>query len=194
MKKLIYLVIAVMLLSAIPAVTYAQSNDPFEQETLKANNYNTSKREKKINRKKVNVTATEDAQAPKNVEAKDKPAVKTSMMTLSNPCEEWLDVEFVSLVGSRANQTIKLTLKVTNHSTNKDMNIGGNFVAYDNDGEEHTRGWAPERYNTLTDVPVKTSFDVPGKINPNNTKVMPVMIFSVGECRIEMRNVPIDWK
>lgn len=193
MKKLIYLLLALMFISAIPEVANAQSNDPFEQKTLKASGKN-GRHEKKINRKKVDVTTTEDAQAPKDVEAKDQPAVKTSMMTLSNPCEEWLDVEFVSLIGSRANQTIKLTLKVTNHSTNKDMNIGGNFVAYDNDGEEHTRGWAPERYSTLTDVPFKTSFEVPGKINPNKTKVIPAMIFSVGECRIEMRNVPIDWK
>lgn len=193
MKKLIYLLLALMFIWVIPEVANAQSNDPFEQKTLKSGGKN-GRHEKKVNRRKVEVTATEDVPEAKDAEDKAQPTVKTSTMTLSNPCEEWLDVEFVSLIGSRASQTIKLTLKVTNHSTNKDMNIGGNFVGYDNDGEEHTRGYSPERYSTLTDIPFKTSFDVPGKINPNKTKVMPVMIFSIGECRIEMRNVPIDWK
>ena len=36
MKKLLYFIIAVMFLSAMPEITCAQSNDPFEQETLKA--------------------------------------------------------------------------------------------------------------------------------------------------------------
>jgi hypothetical protein len=193
MKKLVYLLLAFMFISVIPEVANAQSNDPFEQKTLKASGKN-GRHEKKVNRKKVDVTATENVQAPNDTEDKEEPATKSSMMTLSNPCEEWLDVEFISLIGSRASQTIKMTLRITNHSTNKDMNIGGNFVAYDNDGVEHSRGWAPERYSTLTDISFKTSFDIPGKINPNTTKVMPAMIFSVGDCRIEMRNVPIDWK
>ena len=193
MKKLLYFLIAIMFISAIPEIANAQSNDPFEQKTLKASGRN-GRHEKKVNRRKIESTTTEEAPAPAPVATDDKPVVRASNMTLSNPCEDWLDVEFVSLVGSRANQTIKLTLKVTNHSTNKDMYIGGNFVGYDCEGEEHSRGYSPERYSSLTDVPFKTSFDVPGKINPNKTTVMPAMIFSVGDCRIEMRNVPIDWK
>ena len=188
MKKLICFLIALMFISVIPEVASAQSNDPFEQKTLKATG-KSGKHEKKVSRKKVEApveTAT--------VVDDEKPQAKKQTVTLSNPCEDWLDVEFVSLVGSRANQTITLTLKVTNHSTNKDMYIGGNFVGYDCEGEEHARGYSPERYSTLTDVPFKTSFEVPGKINPNKTTVMPAMIFSVGDCRIEMKNVPIDWK
>lgn len=191
MKKLLYFLITLMFISVIPEIASAQSNDPFEQQTLKDSGKSGGK-ERKVNRRK---TQTETAPAKPAKEVQSEPVVKKpSAITLSNPCEDWLDVEFVSLVGSRANQTIKLTLKVTNHSTNKDMNIGGNFVAYDCEGEEHTRGYAPERYSTLTDIPFKTSFDIPGKINPNKTTVMPVMNFSVGDCRIEMRNVPIDWK
>ena len=192
MKKLLYVLSALMFISVIPEVANAQSNDPFEQKTLKASGRN-GRHERKVNRKKVEVTTTEEAPAAP-VTTEDKPVAKPSSMTLSNPCEEWLDVEFLSLVGSRANQTIRLTLKVTNHSTNKDLYIGGNFVGFDCEGEEHSRGYAPERYSSLTDVPFKTSFEVPGKINPNKTTVMPAMIFSIGECRIEMRNVPIDWK
>ena len=188
MKKLLYFLIALMFISVIPEVASAQSNDPFEQKTLKATG-KSGRHEKKVSRKKVETTTVEDAPAAPAEETA--PAKK---VTISNPCEDWLDVEFVSLVGSRASQTVKLTLKVTNHSTNKDMYIGGNFVGYDCEGEEHARGYSPERYNTLTDVPFKTSFEIPGKINPNKTTVMPAMIFSVGDCRIEMKNVPIDWK
>ena len=48
MKKLIYFLIAFMFISAVPEIACAQSNDPFEQQTLKARD-NTTKREKKIN-------------------------------------------------------------------------------------------------------------------------------------------------
>ena len=47
----------------------------------------------------------------------------------------------------------------------------------------------------ITDVPVKDSFEIPGKANPNVVKIMPVISFNIGdECRIELRNVPINWK
>ena len=190
MKKLLYFLIALMFVTVIPEAVSAQSNDPFEQKTLKDNGKSGGK-EHKVNRKKEHAQPAKPEAKEEKTEQTAKPV---SSMTLSNPCEDWLDVEFVSLVGSRANQTIKLTLKVTNHSTNKDMYIGGNFVGFDCEGEEHSRGYAPERYSSLTDIPFRTSFDIPGKINPNKTSVMPAMIFSVGECRIEMRNVPIDWK
>ena len=93
MKKLIYFVIAVMLLSAIPAVTYAQSNDPFEQETLKANNYNNSKREKKISRKKGAQTEAPQQQqqqqvapAPAPVQTQEEaPKPKKKEMTIHGP-------------------------------------------------------------------------------------------------------------
>ena len=74
------------------------------------------------------------------------------------------------------------------------MSVGGNFIAYDCEGVEHSRGYSVSTYDMITDVTVRTEMDIPGKINPNNTKVMPVIIFNVGDCRIEMRNVPIDWK
>ena len=193
MKKLLYFIIAVMFLSAMPEFTCAQSNDPFEQETLKARG-TTTKREKKIKRKKEDETVVTPAtKTEKPVVAKEK-TVTANEMSISNSCDEWLDLEFVSLIGSRANQTVKLTLKMTNHSTNKEIRVGGNFLAYDCDGEEHARSYYAETYKTLTDIPVKFFLDVPGKVNPSTTKVMPVISFNVGDCRIEMRNVPINWK
>ena len=51
MKKLIYTLVSVLFLSLAPEMLSAQSNDPFEQETLKSSG-NTVAREKKISRKK----------------------------------------------------------------------------------------------------------------------------------------------
>lgn len=196
MKKLIYFLIAFMFISVIPEIAVAQSNDPFEQQTLKARD-NTTKREKKINRKKDAESEVKEApaEAPKQEVKKESPKqVSLVEMSISNPCDEWLDVEMVSLIGSKATQTIKLTMKMTNHGLNKEISVGGNFLAYDCEGEEHTRGYSSGYYNTITDIPVKFTIEVPGKINPSKTKVMPVMSFNLGDCRIEMRNVPINWK
>ena len=194
MKKLIYFVIALMFLAVVPEITFAQSNDPFEQETLKATG-NTVKREKKINRKK----SVENEEAPKGettkpTKEKETPKpVKANEMTISNPCDDWLDFEFVSLVGSRGSQTVKLTAKITNHDSNKKMYVGGRFISYDSEGNEHNTS-SYTSYNMITDVPVKITLDVSGKINPAKTTVMPVISFNIDDCRIEMRNVPINWK
>ena len=196
MKKLIYFLIAFMFISVIPEIAVAQSDDPIEQQTLKARD-NTTKREKKISRKKDAESEVKEApaEAPKQeVKKESTKQVNASEMTISNPCDEWLDVEMVSLIGSKATQTIKVTMKMTNHGLNKEISVGGNFLAYDCEGEEHTRGYSSGYYNTITDIPVKFTIEVPGKINPSKTKVMPVMSFNLGDCRIEMRNVPINWK
>ncbi len=195
MKKLIYFIIAVMFLSALPEISYAQSNDPFEQQTLKARG-NTTQREKKIKRKNAEQEETRTVTAtPKETTSASKEVVKNSEMSISNPCDEWLDVELISLIGSKSTQTLKLTIKMTNHGLNKKLYVGQEFLAYDNDGEEHARSYnGSENYNTLTDIPVKFFINVPGTINPSTNKVMPVMSFNIGDCRIEMRNVPINWK
>jgi len=194
MKKLIYFLIAFMFISVIPEIAVAQSNDPFEQQTLKARD-NTTKREKKINRKKNAEQEVKEEPATPKAEPKQKSAqAPASELTISNPCDEWLDVEMVSLIGSKANQTIKLTIMFTNHDVNKHVYVGNHFLAYDCEGNEHERNWSSGDYTALTDIPIKTSIDVPGKINPSKTKVMPVIKFDIGDCKIEMRNVPIDWK
>ena len=199
MKKLVYLLLAVMFLSAIPVVANAQANDPFEQETLKARESGTAKREKKINRKKSNEGETRQvapAQQPKE-EVKDQPKTANEM-SISNACDEWLDVEFVSLIGGKGSQTVTLTIKVTNHSTNANYKVGHNFISYDEEGVSHNDDWSSASTSKIltlmTDVPVKYSMTLPGKINYTKTKVMPVISFNASDCRIEMRNVPITWK
>ena len=63
----------------------------------------------------------------------------------------------------------------------------------DNDNNYYSR--TSKDFNMITDVPVKYSFEIPGKANPNVVKIMPVISFNIGdECRIELRNVPINWK
>ncbi|MBQ7532320.1 MAG: hypothetical protein IJT45_01300 [Bacteroidales bacterium] len=195
MKRLAYFLITALLLTALPEIVSAQSNDPFEQQVIQSKGGKNEKRNK--NRRKV---ATEEVApaptpaptpAPQPQQEEKKPV---NEMVISNPCSEWLDFELVSVVGSRGSQTVKMTMKLTQHQTNKRMSVGGNFIAYDCEGIEHSRGYSVSTYDMITDVTVRTEMDIPGKINPNNTKVMPVILFNVGDCRIEMRNVPIDWK
>jgi len=199
MKKLTYLLIAVFLLSALPQVSFAQSDDPFEQETLKTNNNGNIRREKKINRKKNAETETtpqlqmQPVEKPANNQVA-KPA-NNDEMTISNPCSDWLDFEFISLVGSRGSQTIKLTFKITNHDVNKSLRVGSKLIAFDNEGDEHSSSYiASGSYNCMTDVPVKISFDLPEKANPANVKKLNVIGFNIDDCRVEMRNVPIEWR
>lgn len=203
MKKLVYLLIALMFISAVPEVVNAQSNDPFEQQTLKARD-NTTKREKKINRRKDAEAQEAPAQQAPKQEA-PKPAPKESAkpvaseMTISNPCDEWLDFEFVSLIGSKGAQTMKMTVKVTNHETNAELRVGSYFVAFDDEGNAHSDdnyySSTSKDLTLITDVPVKYTLNIPGKANPSKVKKMPVISFNVGKnCRIEMRNVPITWK
>jgi hypothetical protein len=194
MKRLAYLLITALLLSAIPEIVSAQSNDPFEQQVLQSKGGKNEKR----NRKKVEEPAPAPTPAPApKPQPQPQPEVKQPVngMTISNSCSDWLDFEVVSVVGSKGAQTVKLTVKVTQHSTNTRMSVGSSFMAYDCDGQEHRGSWSlGGTYDFFTDVPVKTTLDIPGKINPNTTTVLPVVSFKVGECRIEMRNVPIDWK
>ena len=199
MKRLAYLLIAVLLLSAIPEMVSAQSNDPFEQQVIQSNPNNQktkNQRRRRTNTEEV-APAPTPAPTPQPQPQPQQDDVKrpVSEMTISNPCSDWLDFELVSIIGSRGSQTVKLTVKITNHSTNQRISVGGDFMAYDCDGVEHSRGWAQGgAFDTFTDVPFKTTIDIPDKINPNTTTVMPVISFKVGECRIEMRKVPIDWR
>ena len=200
MKKLIYVLIAFMFISAVPEIAYAQSNDPFEQQTLKARD-NTTKREKKINRKKSAETEAPQtaAPAPKQQEApkvvKEQPK-SSKEMTISNACEDTYEFEFISLIGSKGAQTVKLTAKITNHGMNKNVSVGRDFISYDCEGISHNSTYwgTTSTYDMITDVPVKYVVTIPGNIDHTKTKVMPVISFNIENCRIEMKNVPITWK
>ncbi|MGN0032234.1 MAG: hypothetical protein ACI358_00380 [Candidatus Limimorpha sp.] len=199
MRKIIYTLVSALLLSIVPEILSAQSNDPFEQETLKSTG-NTVRREKKISRKKNSETEEQSPVINTPNTNTQKPAEpKKNTLSISNPCDEWLDFEFVSLVGSRGSQTMKMTIKVTNHRSNSNMRLANYFISFDDEGVEHNdNGFyssTSKEFNMITDVPVKYSFEIPGKANPNTVKMMAVICFNIGdECRIELRNVPIDWK
>lgn len=200
MKKLIYLIIALMFVTALPEVSYAQSNDPFEQQTLKARG-NATKREKKIKRRQnqaetpaapVQEAPVQEAPAPV-----EKPKqVKPGELTISNPCDDWLSFELISVIGSKGTQSVKITAKFTNHGMNKNIQVGHQLLAYDCDGVEHYGNWYGYAcsFSTVTDVPVKFSLEIPGKINPATTQILPVVSFDIDNCRIEIKNVPINWK
>lgn len=195
MKKLIYFLIAFMFISAVPEIACAQSNDPFEQQTLKARD-NTTKREKKINRKKNAETEEPQNAAPAPKEPAKEQSKQSKEMTISNACEDTYEFEFISLIGSKGAQTVKLTAKITNHGMNGNVSVGRDFIAYDCEGISHNSTYwgTTSSYDMITDVPVKYVVTIPGKIDYTTTKVMPVIGFNIENCRIEMKNVPITWK
>ena len=191
MKRLACALIAVMLLSAMPEIMSAQSNDPFEQQVIQTQN--NSKQSQNKRRRRTAAEPEKETPAPTPAPA-PQPEVKQSGMTISNPCSDWLDFELVSITGSLGAQTVQLTFKITSHKANSRIYVGGNLVSYDSEGEEHNRSYSTSTFDMITDVPVKTTLDIPGKINPNKTTVMPVISFNVADCRIEIRNATIDWK
>ena len=94
---------------------------------------------------------------------------------------------------------MKMTIKVTSHKSNCNIRLAHSFIALDEDSKENNDNNYYSRtnkeFNMITDVTVKYSFEIPGKANPNVVKIMPVISFNIGdECRIELRNVPINWK
>lgn len=195
MRKLALFLIAALMLSVIPEIVSAQSNDPFEQQVIQTDK-SSAKTKNKTRRRKAVTKEEAPASTPVPQPQPDKKVVETpaNEMILSNPCSEWLDVEIVSIIGSRGDQTVQMTVKITNHDKNQRIYVGGDFIAYDCEGEEHRRGYATGSFDMITDVTIKTTIDIPGTINPNKTTVMPVISFSVGKCCIELRNAPIDWK
>lgn len=113
---------------------------------------------------------------------------------ISNPCEgDEMDFKIISLIGDKDEQTMVLKCRFINRDVNKEIRVGGNFVAYDTEGDEHSGNRAME-YTAKTDKKVDFSIDIPGKVVPRKVKKMAVIAFNVGDCRIEMRNVPIIWK
>lgn len=117
-------------------------------------------------------------------------------ITISNPCEgeTGLDFKLVSLIGDKDLQTLTLNGKFVNHDVNKNLKVGENLVSYDQEGNAHNDARNLQTYKALTDVQVKFSLQIPGQLVPKRNKKMAVISFDLGECRIELRNVPIMWK
>ena len=117
-------------------------------------------------------------------------------ITISNSCEgeTGMDFKFVSLIGDKEEQTVTLTGKFINHDVNKNLRVGDNLIAYDEEGNAHNNARNIQTYKALTDITVKFSLEIPGQMVPKRNKKMTVISFGIGDCHIEMRNVPIVWK
>lgn len=115
-------------------------------------------------------------------------------ITISNPCEgEEIDFKLISLIGDKEEQTMVLNCRLINRGVNKNIYVGGNFLAYDTEGVAH-KSSRSDSYNAKTDKKVNFSIEIPGKAIPKKVKKMAVIAFDMGDCRVELRNVPIIWK
>ena len=113
---------------------------------------------------------------------------------ISNPCQdEELDFKIISLIGDKDEQTMVLNCQFINRDVNKDVRVGGNLVCYDTEGKAHNSNRSQE-FRALTDVKVRFSIDIPGKVVPRKVKELSVIAFDIDNCRIELRNVPIIWQ
>ncbi len=109
-----------------------------------------------------------------------------------NACEEDLTVEFVSLVGDKVSQKVYLTIRFTNHDINQTKQIR-DFRAYTVDGDIFSDSYPTGNFETLTDVPVKATWEV-GQMVPKKNPKLAALRFTISGCDIEMRDIPIKWK
>ena len=109
-----------------------------------------------------------------------------------NACEEDLTVELVSLIGDKTSQNVYITIKFTNHDINQTKQIR-DFRAYTIDGDIFSDSYPTDSFETLTDVPVKASWEV-GQMLPKKNPKLAALRFTISGCDIEMRDVPIKWK
>lgn len=182
-----------MALVMMPSFAKAQNDDTFNKQTLKSTGTGNAVKEKRVDRKThPEQPAVKPAENPV-VNKQTKPEAKKDEMVIVNPCSDWLDFEFVELIGNTSKQTLSMTYKVTNHDVNKSMYVGNDVLAYDDNGGEHKNSWGP-RYDMVTDVMISYTMDIPGQVLPSKVKKLTYVSFKIGDCKIEMRNVPINWK
>ncbi|MBQ6084322.1 MAG: hypothetical protein IJK92_08235 [Bacteroidales bacterium] len=113
---------------------------------------------------------------------------------ISNPCQgEEMDFKLISLIGDKEEQTMVLNCRLINRGVNKDVRVGGNFVAYDTEGVGHN-GISGFNITAKTDKKVDFHINIPGKVVPRKVKKMAAITFDIDDCHIEMKNVPIMWK
>lgn len=193
MKRLISTALFVMALVMMPSFAKAQNDDTFNKQTLKSTGTGNAVKEKRVDRKtQPEQPEVKPAEKPV-VKKQTKPEAKKDDMVIVNPCSDWLDFEFVELIGNTSKQTLSMTYKVTNHDVNKSMYVGNDVLAYDDNGGEHKNSWGT-RYDMVTDVMISYTMDIPGQVLPSKVKKLTYVSFKIGDCKIEMRNVPINWK
>ena len=100
----------------------------------------------------------------------------------------------MELSGNKASQTVDLTIRFTNHDVNQSVSIRS-FIAYNGEGDEFSSllPTPSNSFDTFTDVPVKTKWEV-GQMLPSKNSKLTAISFKVDGCTIEMRNLTIDWK
>lgn len=182
-----------MALFMTPSFVEAQNDKTFDKQTLKSSDDGNPVKEKRVDRKTQQEQPAEKQAVKPAVKQKTRPEAKKDEMVIINPCSEWLDLEFVELVGNTSKQTLSMTYKVTNHDINKSMYIGNDVLAYDDNGGEHKNSWGT-RYDMITDVMISYTMDIPGQVLPSKVKKLSYVSFKIGDCKIEMRNVKINWK
>lgn len=184
MRKL-SVVISVIIAILGTNTAFAQVVDPLNQ-NKKVHGEWSSESETVISKKKNNLNKEES----KNADDKSQTAVKSNVK-ISNSCPDDITVELLSLSGNKSSQEVTITIRFTNHRINEYIYIR-HFLAFNQDGDEFS-DYTIGGYNTLTDVPQKTSWKV-GQMLPSRNSKLTALSFNIGGCVIEMRDVPIDWK
>jgi len=185
MKKFSLFIISVVIAIISGNNCFAQVEDPLNQHK-KVHGEWSSESETVISKKKKDQNKEEDKTSTNNVQSATQSKVK-----INNSCPDDLTVELISLVGNKSSQEVTITIRFTNHKVN-DYYYIRNFLAFNQEGDEFS-SYTIGGYNTLTDVPQKTSWKV-GQMLPSKNVKLPALSFTIGGCTIEMRDLPIDWK
>lgn len=176
-------------------VVFAQSRDIPSQGTKRTIGWS-NEEEQAVTKKKKQMPAQKENNVSINKDDSDtKITLPQEQPTydISNACEDILTVEFVSLIGSKADQEVVVTIKYINHDVEKYVKIT-HSKAFTEDGDVFDDIYpnAP-RCDAATDVPVKAQWTI-GQMLPSKNSKLTLLSFKINDCKIEMRNVPITWK
>lgn len=168
----------------------AQIEDPFDQQTLKVKEEKPLPPERPILKEKPKKESPIIEKHSTTTTPEPKPVTKPKV-AISNPCNDKLSVEFISLIGNRAEQNFDFTIKFTNLDVNRYIYVS-NIHAFDEEGNEN---WAnSSSWESKTDVPIKGVFHFRQKVLPNKVSKLNIITCEIGGCEIEFRDVPILWQ
>lgn len=176
-------------------VVFAQSRDIPSQGAKRTIGWS-NEEEQAVTKKKTQIhTQQENNISIDNDDSEPKISLPQEQPTydISNACEDILTVEFVSLIGSKADQEVVVTIKYINHDVEKYVKIT-HSKAFTEDGDVFDDMY-PNAHScdAATDVPVKAQWTI-GKMLPSKNSKLTLLSFKINDCKIEMRNVPIIWK
>lgn len=156
------------------------------------------------------VDSDDKSQADKNASPALNFITSASGVSIGNPASKHFDVEFVSAVGNKANNTVTIYVKATAKSLNySSAHVGGqnNGKAYDSDGNEYEEGSYGDSKALTVGVPVKYEFakfkKVPATVDKfvvvyggwylDGSAFCPSGVTFVQNA-IQLKNVPITWE